>query len=322
MGIENKHLKGKEAAAYKAAGMSTFYEGLKRMFRPAPKVNSVAVQPGPLPIALDGSLQNPAWSPDGSKIVFTRFRGGYNEGPADVMIYDLATKACRAIADDGSDNVSQPGSTWNKLTGDIVFSSDRAGVDTVWATTEASGAPRKLTSHTGDAAYEPSLSPDGKRVVYESHAGPLRKGQIVICEIKSQRYETLTEIGTDCRQPNWSPAGDYIVYQRKLTHWELWLYDTSTKMHHSHTESLPGDKTDATFSPDGKCILYSGTSASGSDGLMTIPVADGRPSTVDHGPGYAGAASWSPDGKWFAFETSPSDPDGGPGTKLAIVRAP
>lgn len=282
------------------------------------------IRPGILPIHAIGSLQNPAWSPDGTKIVFTRFRKGYNDGPADVMIFEISTSTVHAIASDGSDNVSQPGSTWNKTTDQIVFSSDRDGHDEVWAIPASGNVhARKVTARSGLMAYEPSWSPDGKSVVFESHhVDEEGHGRIAIRN-PDGAYEFLTSVTADCRQPNWSPRGDFIVYQSQVgKRWELFTFNTTTKTHKVLTGLLSGDKTDATFSPDGARILYSGTSASGSDGLMTIAIDGGRPSTVDHGPGYYGAASWSPDGQWIAAETSQDDPDDGPGTKLAIVRAP
>lgn len=293
--------------------------GMSNAYAASPSV----AQPGPLPIALGGSLQNPAWSPDGSNIVFTRFFNGYNKGPADIYIYDLATKGLRSIAHDGSDNVSQPGSTWNKATDQIVFSSDRDGHDEVWASpTGGNVHARKVTARSGLMAYEPSWSPDGKSVVFESHRVD-EEGNGRIAIVAGGQYEWLTADGADCRQPNWSPRGDYIVYQSHGRYWELWTYSPSTKRSQVITSGLPGDKTDATFSPDGARILYSGERlGDAGDGLLTIAVAGGRPVAVDHGPGYWGAASWSPDGKWIAAETSTGDPDGGPGTKLAIVRAP
>lgn len=35
------------------------------------------------------SDQNPAFAPDGSRLVFTRFENGYNEGPAGLFVLDL-----------------------------------------------------------------------------------------------------------------------------------------------------------------------------------------------------------------------------------------
>jgi hypothetical protein len=56
-----------------------------------------------LNINLTGSLQNPAFSPDGSKILFTRWRNGYNEGPADLYIYDIASENVTELMSDGND---------------------------------------------------------------------------------------------------------------------------------------------------------------------------------------------------------------------------
>src|SRR5437867_2367070 len=83
-------------------------------------------------LPLDGSLQNAAWSPNGTQLVFTRFRSGYNKSPADIFFFDLRSKVLRPMVDDGETNVSQPGSTWNARTDRIVFSSTRAGHDEVF----------------------------------------------------------------------------------------------------------------------------------------------------------------------------------------------
>lgn len=279
------------------------------------------IRPGILPIRVTGSLQNPAWSPDGTKIVFTRFRKGYNDGPADVMIFEISTNTVHAIASDGSDNVSQPGSTWNKTTDQIVFSSDRDGHDEVWAIKDG-GAARKVTARSGLMAYEPSWSPDGKSVVFESHKVDQEDHGQIVLRNSDGGYEFLHSSSLDCRQPNWSPRGDLIVYQARFKHWELMFFDRPNNVNRVITAGVAGDKTDATFSPDGQRILYSGQRpGDAGDGLLTIPVSGGQPSIVPHGLGYYGAASWSPDGQWIAAETSADDPDDGPGTKLAIVRA-
>ena len=73
-------------------------------------------------IALDGSLQNPAWSPESVALVFTRFAEGYNAEPADLFVIDLGSGETRVLVSDGSGNINLPGSTWNSVTHEIVFS--------------------------------------------------------------------------------------------------------------------------------------------------------------------------------------------------------
>lgn len=273
-------------------------------------------------IPLTGSLQNPAWSPDGKKLAFTRFRNGYNKGPADVYVLDLATNKLHTVATDGSDNVSQPGSTWNPRTGELVFSSDRGGHDEIWTSKGDGSPPRKLTSRPKYLAYEPSLSPDGKAVVFESHAaGGSRSGWITIYDIAQDRYDNLTSLTEDSRQPNWSPSGDHILYQKR-THgrWEIWLYNVKTKQHRLATGGLSGDKTDATFSPDGRYILYSGEAPGRSgESLLALPLEGGRPIPITSHAGYHGAPSWSPDGVYVAMEASAGAPDGTAGTQLIVT---
>ncbi len=65
-----------------------------------------------LAIISDGSLQNPAWSPDGESLLFTRFQKGYNkEGPADLLVFEPDGAVVRTLVSDGSGNISLPGST-------------------------------------------------------------------------------------------------------------------------------------------------------------------------------------------------------------------
>jgi TolB protein len=267
-----------------------------------------------IPIGAEGSLQNAAFSPDGSAIVLTRFRNGYNKGPADVLIFNFATRAVRTLIGGDGDDVSQPGSTWNARTGRIVFSSDRDGVDQVF-TIGSHGATdtlRQLTSDAKRTAFEPSLSPDGRSVVFESH--PIDKdtnGVIMRLSLDSGQIEALTSPDDDCRQPNWSPAGNEIVYQRYADdQWDLWIYDLRTKSNRRLTEG-PGSKTDATFSPDGRWVLYSGDHPDMKEAsLFVINLASRRTIQITHAGFYDGAPSWSPDGKIIVFESMTERPTG------------
>ncbi len=280
-----------------------------------------------LAIPASGSLQNPAWSPDSGKLLFTRFVNGYNTEPADLLTFDLTTEITRTLVSDGSGNVNLPGSAWNRVTGYIAFSSSRDPHDEIYVI-YASGQANdewQLTNRNDRAAYEASFSPDGDWIVFEAHPLDVESNGI-ITKYKtddSQPYQALTAIDDDCRQPNWSPAGDLIVYQKFADNqWDLWTM-TPTGGNHRKITAGPGDKTDASFSPDGKWIVYSSDEGElDYANLFIIPSGGGESTRLTTYNGYDGAPSWSPDGRRIVFESAPDDPDEGSGTSLWQIPVP
>ena len=278
-------------------------------------------------IPVDGSLQNPGWSPDSNSLLFTMFRDGYNTEPADLFVVDLSSSSIRALISDGSGNVNLPGSSWNPLTRKIVFSSSREPHDEIYLVDDygSPGDEFKITDRANRVAYEPSLSPDGQWTVFESHELDAEdNGTIVKYMIDGTRpYQNLTNPDEDCRQPNWSPTGDKILYQKfSAGQWDIWIVN-SDGTNHQKVSSGSGDKTDASFSPDGQWIVYSSNQL-GLEfaNLFITSVSEGNPIRITHYEGYDGAPSWSPDGKKIAFESYPGDPDNSSGTLLWIIDVP
>src|SRR4030042_1992679 len=130
-----------------------------------------------LNIPVSGSLQNPAFSPDGVAIVFTRFRNGYNREPADIFIYYLEISKIDTLVMDGSANVNLPGSCWNSQNGSIIFSSSRDPHDEIYLINDNGrpGDETKITERSDYMAYEPTFSPDGQWIVFESHPVDVEK---------------------------------------------------------------------------------------------------------------------------------------------------
>ncbi len=278
-------------------------------------------------IPVDGSLQNPVWSPDSNSLLFTRFRDGYNAEPADLFVVDLGSSSTRVLISDGSGNVNLPGSSWNPLTRRIVFSSSREPHDEIYLLDDygSPGDEVKITDRTNRVAYEPSLSPDGQWIVFESHKLDAEdNGTIVKYKIDgTMPYQNLTNSDEDCRQPNWSPTGDKILYQKlSAGQWDIWIMNNDGA-NRQRVTSGSGDKTDVSFSPDGQWIVYSSNQFGLEfSNLFIIPVSRGNAVRITRYEGYDGAPSWSPDGKKIAFESYPGDPDNSSGTMLWIIDVP
>ena len=275
-----------------------------------------------LNINLTGSLQNPAFSPDGKSIVLTRFRNGYNEGPADLYIFNLENHALTKLISNDFDNINLPGSVWNKKNA-IVFSSSRGAHDEIY-TIQADATPPgeiQVTQRESLAAYEPSFAPDGDTIVFESHPVDVEDhGVITTFELEdNSNYQALTSVTQDARQPNWSPTEDTILYQKYLNNqWDIWT------MHSDGTEqkqvtSGEGDKTDASFSTDGNKIVFSFKTDASMANIYMLYLVSGETKQITDSSGYDGAPSISPNGEKVVFESALDEPDNSGGTSIFIL---
>ena len=277
-----------------------------------------------LNIELSGSLQNPAFIRDGSSIVFTRFRDGYNSGAADLYIYDLDSGVLRSLISNNSSNVNLPGSSWDSVTGSIVFSSDREPHDEIFqiSDTGTTGEESQLTNRQDRQSFEPTFSPNGQWIVFESHAIDVENDG-VITKYKvdgSSAYIELTAAEDDSRQPNWSPAGNKILYQRNLNdNWAIWSMDADGANPEIITNPNESS-TDAAFSQNGQWIVYSSENDDVDlANIYRIAVEGGESTRITSYSGYDGAPSVSPDGTRVAFESTAGDPDISAGASLWII---
>jgi TolB protein len=284
---------------------------------------STPVTSGPVPIQYGGSLQNPCFSPDGQSLVFTSFNKAYNTGTAVVGVVSIAGGTPTLVSPTGAQSVNIPGSCWNGATNRIAFSSDVVDHDEVYLVSP-DGTGRTRVTHRSALAWEPSLSPDGQWIVFESH--PLNSdanGSIWKIQTDGTGLTQLTDGSGNDKEPNWAPVGGRILFQSPRNgNIDLFTIDTDGNDLKQVTTS-PADDTDASWSPDGQRIVYSSDQGTLKyAGVYVIPSAGGTPKRVTMEDAYCGAPSWSPDGKWIAYETTPGDPDTSSGATIRIVAAP
>ncbi len=269
--------------------------------------------PGP------ASDQNPAFSPDGSRLVFTRFDIGYNNGPACLMVLDLASRQLvRITPQEDQDNVNLPGAAWSGRHDRIIFASDRHDADDLWQVAPDGSELARVTFHNDGSWYlEPTWSPDGSAIVFErSQAGRSDDGRVSM--IHTVLADGSAEValggrdGHDDRQPSWSPAGDRILFQRRHlpdAPWDLWDMATDGSDQRNLSASPDADDSDGSWSPDGRWIVCSSDHGSPDSPVIAVQPAEPGPLYgVTCTPGRRdGAPSWSADGTWIAFESHPDE---------------
>jgi eukaryotic-like serine/threonine-protein kinase len=168
---------------------------------------------------------------------------------------------------------------------------------------EADGAnPRKLASATGDA-YFPSVSPDGRRIVF---ANDLPAGfSLVEVGSDGKGMRTLDANCSACRAI-WTPDGKYLLYQN-IDQAEIWAFPMEKTLFRRSSQPIqltagPLHYSGLSVSRDGRQVFAIGTTARGElvrydmKSHQFLPFLSGI-SAVE--------PTFSADGKWVAYASYP-----------------
>src|ERR1044071_5940041 len=205
-----------------------------------------------------------SYSPDGNRIaynpkgqVYSRkyYRGAY---ATDVWIEDVSTKKFTQVTDfDGLDSWPM----WGR--DGIYFVSDRDGngLTNIWRVGDAGGKAEKITSfRSGDVRF-PSISADGRTIVFEHDFG-------------IWKLDTAS---------------------KKVTPIKLDI-DAETEENDSEMRAFSSEADDYDLAPNARRIVVSVHGE-----IFTVPVEEGDIKQITDSSARDRGVAYSPDGKWIAF---------------------
>jgi Tol biopolymer transport system component len=156
---------------------------------------------------------------------------------------------------------------------------------------------RRLTGENGVRHFYPSLSPDGKSVVYSQYRED-NVYEIYEISLADGSIRRLTDRLGALTGPEISPDGKSIVFMRwtpSSDQDQIWLMDRDGSQLH---QLIPGTGWDPTWSPDGSQVLFA-SDRDGSIQLYRVSLDGSGLQRISSLPAIRGRSDWSSQG-WVA----------------------
>jgi hypothetical protein len=247
---------------------------------------------------LTGDADNayhPAWSPDGSRVVYT----AHADGNDDLWLMNADGSGKTRLT---TDPAADWGATWSPDGSRIAFGSDRDGSDQIYVMNADGSGQNAITSGDGDNTF-PAWSPDGARIAFTS----TRDGNDELYTINSDGngLRRVTNTVTNERRAAWSPDGSQIAFERVGDGpSRIWIMNADGSGQNPITSAEYRAWSPA-WSPDGSRIAF-GTRRDGDNEVYAINL-DGSGETnlsqsraTDDGSRLLG---WSPDGSSVIYSS-------------------
>lgn len=194
----------------------------------------------------------PAWSPDGSKIVFSAVaKNKANVRNHNLYMYDLKSGNITLLSNKPGIN---SGASYSADGRHIALTMSFPGNPEIFLLDPVTKVAQRVTTSFG-LDVDPSFSPDGKQMAFVSD----RAGRPMVykMDVSGANVTRLTFAGQYNATPSWSPLGDKIAFAG----WDQGKFDIFTmNVDGTNIERLTknmGNNEDPNFAPDGYFLIYS-----------------------------------------------------------------
>ena len=198
----------------------------------------------------------------------------------------------------------------------IAFVSRRDGNPEIYVMDDDGKNQRNLTNNA-NADYQPSWSPDGKRIVFiserDGHVDPRgwTTSEIYVMGADGSNPQNLTDNPSDDRDPSWSPDGRRIAFvsdrDPKFPHFNVYVMDADGSDPQNITNNVDGNRYPS-WSSDGKRILFSARRKGHvenrfgiTEEIYVMDADGGNERRLTENRNNDWDPVWSPDGKRIAF---------------------
>jgi TolB protein len=209
----------------------------------------------------------PAWSPDGTRVVYT----GYLGGTPDLWAYDFRTGKSTQLVHHSSTLIT--GGCFSQDGRKLAFAmSEEDGNSHIWVSDPDGSNARRLTDGFGINS-SPSFSPDGKQLAFVSNRAGNPQLYVVAAEGGAPRRITFQ--GNYNQTPNWSPRGDLVAFTARDERnvFDIFTVDPSSGKITRLTQDQ-GNNEQPSFSPNGRLIAFASTRTGTSQ--LFVMSADGN----------------------------------------------
>lgn len=236
-----------------------------------------------------GAFQDtdPAYAPDGTTVAFVRRLG---DGIGDIYRVPASGGTATRLTHDDAEVI---GLAWIDAGRRIAFSSNRAGVFSLWAVAAAGGEP-ELLAGGGRKIKHPSAARTGDAVAYEAWDCEMN-----LCARSVDGGADL-ELAPAADQwtlsPRHAPDGEWIAFtSTRSGSYELWMSRADGTGARTLTSFGGPYVGHPRWSPDGRRIAFVARSR-GRGEAWVVDVAGGPPQRLTASPADEAAPSWSSDG--------------------------